>query len=162
MQSEARLRLANRVALANGAVFLLIPFLLVMSLQLASTGMQNGSVTVHAGGDPGLGDYFLRALAALVFCTPVAAVVVWRTQAHALARVDDNASGWWGVGEAAAIGFSVAMTVLLPGILLRPLEAPPYVISYGGAAALIGALLGLLLRTTALLWFRILRPTADI
>ena len=52
----------------------------------------------------------------------------------------------------------LALLYLAPGIVTRPAEAPPYVIAYGGAALLLGVVVGLFLRTTAILVLKFFKP----
>ena len=78
-------------------------------------------------------------------------VAGWRTLVHASRYRQRQGTGWRGVAEAAGLGFLVALLVLSHGILTRPLEAPPYIVAYGGGAAILGLVLGLILRGTALL-----------
>ena len=51
----------------------------------------------------------------------------------------------------------LALLYLAPGIVRRPAEAPPYVIAYGGAALLLGVVVGLFLRTTAILVLKLFK-----
>jgi hypothetical protein len=60
-----------------------------------------------------------------------------------------------GVGEAGACGLVLGVMYLAPGIVTRPAEAPPYVMVYGGASLLLGLLMGLVLRGTAILVLRL-------
>ena len=48
----------------------------------------------------------------------------------------------------------MTVVVLLPGIVTRPVDAPPYVVGVWRLAAILGLLVGLVLRFTALvaLW----------
>ena len=65
-----------------------------------------------------------------------------------------------GVAEAGACGLILALLYLAPGIVTRPAEAPQYVIAYGGAALLLGVVVGLLLRTTAILVLKLFKSAA--
>jgi hypothetical protein len=96
---------------------------------------------------------------ALVY-TALSAVAAWRTWVHALRYMAGESRGWRGVAEAAACGFAVAMLYLAPGIAGRPQEAPPYVIFYGGAAAILGALVGIVLLASARVVVRLSQPKA--
>ena len=82
--------------------------------------------------------------------TPFAAVAACRTWVHAK-RWRGGPASIWAIAEAGAVGFLVAIAVLARGIVNRPAEAAPYVILHGGAALIAGLLLGVLLRTTAML-----------
>jgi hypothetical protein len=57
--------------------------------------------------------------------------------------------------EAGVVGFFIAIWILRRGIATRPADAPPYVIAYGGAAAVIGLTIGLILRTAAVLTLKL-------
>jgi hypothetical protein len=67
---------------------------------------------------------------------------------------------WDGVFEAAVCGFVCALPILAPGIVTQPTKAPPYILVYGGLGAIIGLIVGLVLRTTALLTLRLSRRVA--
>jgi hypothetical protein len=43
------------------------------------------------------------------------------------------------------LGFAGAVIVLLPGILTQPTQAPPYLLVYGGLAAVVGLGVGVVL-----------------
>ena len=88
------------------------------------------------------------------------AVAGWRTWVHARRYVAGQSRGLQGVGEAAACGLVVAILYLLPGIVARPREAPPYVIVYGGAAAILGGIVGVVLYVVARVVLRLSRSTA--
>jgi hypothetical protein len=62
--------------------------------------------------------------------------------------------------EAGACGFVLALVYFAPGILTRPRDAPPYVIFYGGIALVLGLIVGLLLRTAAILVLRAHKASA--
>lgn len=87
---------------------------------------------------------------AAVTLVPFAALTAWRTRVHAARRRAGQASGWQAVAEAAATAVVVAIAYLAPGILTRPADAPAYLL-YAGLALVLGALVGLILRATALL-----------
>ena len=88
---------------------------------------------------------------------PVALVVIWRTSVHGKRYLANQGSGWLGVLEGGALGGSIALFVLLPAAIAQPGEAPPYLIVYGGGAALVGLVLALILRLTGLLVLRLYR-----
>jgi hypothetical protein len=81
-------------------------------------------------------------------------VTGWRTWVHALRYLRGASSGWQGVGEAAAVGLLIAVLYLAPGIYMRPREALPYIVAYGGPAAILGAVVGFLLRLTVVISLR--------
>jgi hypothetical protein len=60
-----------------------------------------------------------------------------------------------GILEAAACGFAGAVLVLLPGIVTQPTQAPPYLLAYGGLAAVVGLAVGVVLWIGATLTLRL-------
>jgi hypothetical protein len=102
----------------------------------------------------------LEALQFVLVFAALGAVAAWRTLIYARRFMSGGSGSWAGVGEAALCGFAVALLYLAPGIVTRPREAPPYVILYGAAAAIIGAIVGLVLHTSARLALRISEPAA--
>jgi hypothetical protein len=82
---------------------------------------------------------------------PFAGFAGWRTWVHAARRRAGRATLWQPVAEAAATALVVALLSLAPGILTRPADAPAYVLVYGGGALMLGAITGVILRTTAVL-----------
>jgi hypothetical protein len=54
----------------------------------------------------------------------------------------------------------VAVLYLGRGIVTRPLEAPPYVIVYGTAAAILGAIVGVVLRMIGTVVLRLSKSAA--
>ena len=82
---------------------------------------------------------------------PFAACAAWRTWVHAKRWRAQQNTGWQPVAEAAATAVVVVFAYLARGIVTRPAEAPAYVVVYGGGALILGAIVGLILRTTALL-----------
>jgi hypothetical protein len=79
------------------------------------------------------------------------AVTAWRTWVHARNWREHRGRGWQGVAEGSAVGFAVALLILLPSIIRRPLDAPPYVLAYGGLAAIVGLVIACVLRLVAVL-----------
>lgn len=98
---------------------------------------------------PGRREVLLEALELGLVFAALGAVAAWRTGVHARRFISGGPVGWSGIAEAAVCGFVVASLYLTPGIVTRPREAPPYVIFYGTAAAIIGAVVGLALHTSA-------------
>lgn len=143
-------------AVLNGLVVLLLPLLVMVTGAYLFNGDSDTSTTVRAYP---MSAYSLVAplgWTALVLM-PFAAVAGWRTWVHAKKWREGHGTGWTGVAEAGATALAVALIVLAPGIATRPTQAPPYVIVYGGAALILGLLVGLLLRTTALLFLFLTR-----
>ena len=58
--------------------------------------------------------------------------------------MDGSGGGW-------SVRLDAGVLYLAPGIVRRPAEAPPYVIAYGGAALLLGLVVGLVGDMTAIL-----------
>ena len=90
---------------------------------------------------------------------PFAALAAWRTWVHSKRWLAREPALWRPVAEAAATAGVVALAYLARGILTRPSDAPAYVIVYGGAALILGAIVGVILRTTAVLALRLNRAT---
>lgn len=145
----------HRVALINGLVMMALPLIAYACVAPFVSGGSSTSATVYASGSSAFGRTIGGLLFATFAITPLAAVVVWRTSIHAARWLAKGTGDWRGVAEAGATGLTLALIPLLPGIITRPLDAPPYVIFYGGAGLLVGCILGLALRTTALIALRI-------
>jgi hypothetical protein len=92
---------------------------------------------------------FLSAFASILIpLVPFSLLAGWRTRVHARRYREGRGSGWQGVLEGGVLGFVAALVVLSRGIATRPREALPYIIVYGGGAALLGLAFGLVLRTS--------------
>jgi hypothetical protein len=144
--SERRARLA---ALVNGALVFGVPTALMLVV-LATIPWPPEIAAFR----PSPIDVALETLLYGLLYAALGLVTAWRTQVHALRYQSGASRGWQGVAEAALVGFTLALLYLSRGIITRPSEAPPYVIVYGGAAAILGAIVGLLLRTSATLVMR--------
>jgi hypothetical protein len=149
-------RLEAVAAIVNGLIVLLLPLLFILAASVFSFD-SNTSVTVRPPGVWPILGVISAAFEMSAIMLPFAMLAGWRTWIHA-SRDDRQSSGWRGVLEAGACGVIVALAVLAPGIVTRPLEAPPYVIAYGGAALIVGVVVGLILRATALLVLKLERP----
>lgn len=143
-------------AVANGILVLLVPLLLLAVAAYAFDGESSTSVTVRAPR--------ASAFRPLLQLVPIVAVLLpftifagWRTEVHARQWLEGRGAGWRGVVESGATALGVAVFVLAPGIVRRPAEAAPYVLFYGSAALIMGLLVGLMLRTTALVVLRLQR-----
>jgi hypothetical protein len=147
-------RLASLTALVNGVVFSLMPLLVML---VGSTLAQESSTStiVRPQGAPPV---WLVAVwtwrqgwPALL---PLSFIAGWRTFVHARRWLITSDRSWRGVFEAGICGFLCAMPILAPGIVTQSTKAPPYILVYGGLGAIIGLIVGLVLRTTALstLW----------
>ena len=152
----------NAAALTNALVVLVGPVVLLLLGSLFAGGSSDTSVTVRP---PGARTAIRELMGLLLVMLPTlagpATIAGWRTLALAKRWRRDETGSWRGVLEAGATGFGIALVVLAPGILTRPLEAPPYVIVYGGAALILGLLVGLILRATALMVLRAVGPLGD-
>ena len=91
---------------------------------------------------------------------PFAALAAWRTWVHSTRWLAGEDALWLPLAEAAATAFLVAVAYLARGILARPADAPAFVIVYGGVALILGAIVGVILRTTAVLALRVTRSTS--
>ena len=152
--NRMRGRPENAAAIVNGLIVLLLPIVLLVVGSYVQPHSDT-SVTVRAPGSSSRPPYLFLMEAAL-WWFPFAALAAWRTRVHAKRWRERQVGSWRGVAEAGACGFAVALAVLARGIVTRPTEAAPYVIAYGGFALVVGLVIGLLLRMTALLVLRLL------
>ena len=140
------------VALVNGLVVYLLPLAFAGAVSLFASDFSNGSTHV-VGVDPDRAFAWSRRLtiagAYVTVLAPFAFAAAWRTFVHAKRWLDDGRWGVAGIGEGALCGFAAAVFVLLPGILTRPIQAPPYVLAYGGLASVLGLAVGAILWVTA-------------
>jgi hypothetical protein len=132
---EMRGRAEAAAAVVNAVLVLVVP-LAFLWLEHARLGATIDALS------------FGRSAAILL---PFAGITFWRTWIHAKRWRARQATVWQPVAEAAATAVVVACAYLARGILARPADAPAYVIAYGGVALILGAIAGLILRTTALL-----------
>ena len=85
-----------------------------------------------------------------VVMSPFALLAAWRTWVHARRwRSGSPGRSLQGVVEAGACGLGVAVLMLLRPSIMRPSQAPPYLIFYGGLGLVIGLALGFVLFLTA-------------
>jgi hypothetical protein len=139
-------RLASVTALVNGVVFALMPLIaMLVAGELAPSNIvrpQDAApvwlVTVWT---------WLQMWTAIL---PLSLIAGWRTFVHARRWLLARQHTWRGVLEAVICGFLCAMPILAPGIVTQPTKAPPYILVYGGLGAIIGLIVGLVLRTAAL------------
>src|SRR5918993_4493025 len=145
-------RPAVLAALGSGIVVMLLPIVVVYGTWLFAPSYSNSGTTV-VGIDPDrarVATQQLRLVTAYVMgVSPFAMAAAWRTFVRAKRWLVQGDRGWQGIFEGAACGFCGAVLVLLPGILTRPTEAPPYVIAYGGIAAILGLVVGAIVWLTA-------------
>lgn len=156
MTSSATNRTARAAAVVNGLLVFGVPAAF-MALALISASSQGwpGAFPDHR---PTTARVVLETVQFGAVFAALGAAAAWRTWIHALRYQSGASRGWQGVGEAAAVGLLVALLYLLPGIITRPREAPPYVIFYGSAAAILGAIIGVILRVSATIVLRLSKP----
>ena len=140
----------NAAAVANALVVLAGPIALLILGAVLPESSSDTNVTVRAPGGPYLSELTPIVVSMLSGLVLPAAVAAWRTRALVRRWREDGRGDWRGVVEAGLCGFAIALFVLAPGIVTRPREAPPYVIVYGGAALILGIVVGLILRAVAL------------
>ena len=138
-------------AVVNGLLVLLLPLVILVAGDNINVDDFDASVTADVPGTPRIWTMVPILIRMSLVLFPFALLAGWRTWVYARRWCNQQDRGWRAVAEAGACGLILALLYLAPGILTRPSEAPPYVIAYGGAALLLGVLVGLLLRTIALL-----------
>jgi len=152
-------RPATVVAIVNALVVFLLPIALVGTLAALGSDSSNSSTAVRARGPNYLQHRLTLLVAYATGVAPFAMGAAWRTFVHARNWLEHGRPGWWGVLEAGTLGFLAAVLILLPGIVTRPTEAPPYVIAYGGLSLLVGLAIGLILWATATITLRLITRT---
>ena len=143
-------------AVVNGLLVMWLPLAVLVAGSNSTLDNFDASVTADVPGAPRMWTTILIPPSLLVF--PFALLAGWRTWVYAKRWCDQQDRGWRAVAEAGACGVIPALLYLAPGIVLRPAEAPPYVIAYGGGALLLGVAVGLFLRTTAILVLKFRKP----
>jgi hypothetical protein len=153
--STSRTRPELIAAIVNASLVLAFPLLALAASLLVSVP---GNTAVAVVSTPS--ERAFRVLIPLVTrFLPIALFVAWRTWVHAQRVLRHQSAGWQGVFEGGALGFVLALLVLGRGIVTRPLEAPPYVLVYGGGAAVFGMLIAFVLFLAARLTLRLVaRP----
>ena len=144
-------RAAIIAAVGNASVVLLLPLGLMLLGNVLPDRVSDTSITVRPDGTGRavmvtLVTWFYMCRALL----PFALIAGWRTLVHARRRAAGTDRSWVGVLEAGACGFVCALLILAPGIVRTPTHAPPYLVVYGGIALVVGLIVGLALRATAL------------
>lgn len=151
-------RPARLAAFVNAVIVYVLPLALVGAIALFASDDSNGGTRV-VGVDPDRAAVWRRRLqffgAYIVGLAPFAMAAAWRTFVHARRRLERGAHGAQGILEGAACGFAGAVLVLLPGIVSRPTQAPPYLLAYGGLAAVVGLAVGVVLWIGASLTLRL-------
>lgn len=141
----AQRRSENLAAVVNALLVLLVPAVI-----MAVASGTDASVTVR----PSEWSRVLLVIEDLIaFATivgPFAMFAGWRTWVHARRRLGGCDPAWQGSAEAGACGVGIAIVFLLPGLMMRPADATPYIVVYCGGALLVGLGCGLVLRMTAL------------
>ena len=141
---DARQRRAvTAAAVVNAALIAVPPFVLALRSTLAEDNV------VRPPGVSGLPPIFLT-LPLVYILMGLGALVGWRTHVHATAYAERKSAGWRSVVEPAALGLVVAVVLIRNGIRTNPGAALPYILAFGGRAALFGLLIGVALRFTAL------------
>lgn len=140
MRPETLAGLMNAMAVFVGPIVLLGAGGLVESCETSSSVSADDPHTSALG--------VVATLAGVL--VPFAAVAFWRTRTLARRWIRSDAGDWQGVLEAGAVGLAVALMVLLPGTLHDPRSAPPYIAVYGTSGAILGLIVGWILRFVAL------------
>ena len=151
-------RPATLAALVNAAVVYLLPLALAGAIASFAADYSNGSTRV-VGVDPDRAAVWSRRIqfmgAYAIGLAPFAMAAAWRTFVHAQRWLALGSSGVRGILEGAGCGFAGAVVVLLPGIVTKPTQAPPYVLAYGGLAAILGLAAGAVLWISAMVTLRL-------
>ena len=156
-------RPATLAASVNAVIVYLLPLVLVGAIALVASDYGNNGTRV-VGVDPDRAAVWSRRLefigAYLMGLAPFAMAAAWRTFVHTRRWLESGSRGAQGILEGAACGFAGAVLVLLPGILTKPAQAPPYLIAYGGLAAVLGLAVGAVLWCSATLTLRVYASTS--
>ena len=151
-------RPATLAALVNAIIVYLLPLALVGAIALFASDYSNGSTRV-VGVDPDRAAVWSRRIqiigAYIMGVAPFAMAAAWRTFVHARKWLESGSRGAQGILEGAACGFAGAVVVLLPSIVTHPTQAPPYLLAYGGLAAVLGLAVGVVLWIGASLTLRL-------
>ena len=147
-------------AVVNGLLVMLLPLAVLVAGSDINLDNFDGSVTSDVPGTPRMWATILILIPTSLALFPFALLAGWRTWVYAKRWCDQQDRGWRAVAEAGACGLIPALLYLAPGIVMRPAEAPPYVIAYGGGALLLGVVVGLFLRMTAILVLKFRKPAA--
>jgi len=144
------------VALVNAIVVYLLPLAFAAAVSLFAP-LRNGTTVV--GVDPDRARVWstrIQSIAAyLMFLAPFAMAAAWRTFVHARRWLEHGSYGLLGILEGALCGLAGAVLVLLPASIMKPTQAPPYLIAYGGLAAILGLAVGVVLWVTGTIAVRL-------
>jgi len=153
-------RAAIVAALVNGFVFALIP-LVIMLVAGVLPQESSTSTIVRPEGAPPVSVVTLSAWIEMWRTwLPLSLIAGWRTFVHARRRLAGDDRSWRGIFEAGLCGFLYVLWMLSRGIMRQPMQAPPFVIVYGGLGITLGLIVGLVLHTTALLTLSVSRRAA--
>lgn len=147
-------------AVVNGLLVMLLPLAVLVAGSDINLDNFDGSVTADVPGTPRMWATTRILVPTSLVLFPFALLAGWRTWVYAKRWCDQQDRGWRAVAEAGACGLIPALLYLAPGIVMRPTEAPPYVMAYGGGALLLGVVVGLFLRMTAILVLKFRKPAA--
>jgi hypothetical protein len=142
----------NTAALVNGLLVLVVPLAFLVVGGLLSQQDEAGR-SFRAPGTDGMSDSQIVAVViaqTAMVLLPFASLAAWRTRVYARRWHDRDDRGWKGVVEASGCGSLAALAMLAPGIITPPSLAGPYIVVYGGAGLILGLLVGLILRFTAI------------
>lgn len=149
-------RSAMVVALVNALVVYLLPLAFAAAVSLFAP-LRNGTTVV--GVDPDRARVWSNRIqfiaAYLMGLAPFAMVAAWRTFVYARRWLERGSYGFMGILEGGLCGLAGAVLVLLPASIMKPAQAPPYLIAYGGMAAILGLGVGLVLWVTGSLVVRL-------
>src|SRR5688500_14581233 len=150
----------SMAAVVNGLLVVLLPLAGLVAGSSITVDNFDATVTASPPGYSRMGTMVPMLVRMSFVLIPFALLAGWRTWVYARRWCDQQDPGWRAVAEAGACGLILALLYLAPGIVTRPAEAPPYVIVYGGAALLLGMVVGLFLRTTAILVLKLHKGAA--
>ena len=151
-------RSAIIVALVNALVVYLLPLAFAGAVALFANDFGNGSTRV-VGVDPDRARVWSNRIqfiaAYLMGLAPFAMVAAWRTFVYARRWLERGSYGLLGIFESGLCGLAGAVLVLLPASMMKPTQAPPYLMAYGGLAAVLGLGVGIVLWITGTIAVRL-------
>jgi hypothetical protein len=134
--------------LVNGLLVLAAP--LFGAVMGALGGNSDTSAAVYADTQVAVvAGRLMRSGPALLVVLPFALMAAWRTWVHAATWRAGLGSGAQGILEAGVTALVPMLLMLVPGIVTFPLDAPPYVVAYGGLALVAGLAVGMVLWVVA-------------
>lgn len=151
-------RSAIIVALVNALVVYLLPLAFAGGVALFANDFGNGSTRV-VGVDPDRARVWSNRIqfiaAYLMGLAPFAIAAAWRTFVYARRWLERGSYGLLGILEGGLCGLSGAVLVLIPASIMKPTQAAPYLIAYGGLAAVLGLGVGVILWITGTIAVRL-------